>query len=94
MCVCAAIGSRARFFFALRRQTMSIFSKIKRTFVNWIDKRHLEEALAEYVADSHHSAVMRTVREEFPELTSEMIPSGLVSSIVRCANERLLEHIV
>ena len=73
---------------------MSIFSKIKRAFMNWIDKRHLEKALAKYVASSHHRAVMRTVREEFPELAGEMIPSGLVSSIVRRANERLLEHIV
>jgi len=73
---------------------MSIFSKIKRAFVNWIDKRHLEKALAKYVANSHHRAVMRTVREEFPELAGEMIPSTLVSSIVRRANERLVEHIM
>jgi len=73
---------------------MSIFSKIKHAFAHWIDKRHLEKALAEYVANSHHRAVMATVREEFPELAGEMIPSGLVSGIVRRANERLLEHII
>ncbi len=73
---------------------MSIFTSIKHAFVNWLDRRHLEQALAEYVAASHHQAVMRTVREDFPELAGGMIPSELVSSIVRRANERLLEHIL
>jgi hypothetical protein len=37
---------------------------------------------------------MATVREQYPELSSDTIPSALVSSIVRCANRRLIEHIL
>jgi len=73
---------------------MSIFSRIKHAFTNWLNKRYLQKELAKYVADSHHEAVMATVRREFPELAGEMIPSTLVGLIVRRANKRLLEHIM
>jgi len=73
---------------------MSLISRIKSALKQWVNARYLEEELAAYVAAGHHQAVMETLRAEFPELGNATVPGGLIGSIVRRANQRLLEHIL
>ena len=73
---------------------MSIISRLTGRIGSRQIRRYAERKLVEQIADRHHPAVMATVREQYPELSADTIPSALVSSIVRCANRRLIEHIL
>lgn len=73
---------------------MSIFGNIRTKIETWVTRRFLQEEVARYIASRHLRAVMDTLEDEFPELQSDTIPTSLVQSIVRRANERLIEHIV
>jgi len=73
---------------------MSIISRLTDRIGSRQIRRYAERKLVEQIADRHHPAVMATVREQYPELSADTIPSALVSSIVRCANRRLIEHIL
>ena len=73
---------------------MNILKGIEHALTNWVNRRYLEKELTRYIANSHHDVVMAALRSEFPELSADTIPTSLVSSIVRRANHRLLEHII
>ncbi len=73
---------------------MSIFGNIRTALETWMARRYLQDELARFVAARHLSAVMKTLHEEYPELNASSIPTSLVRSIVRRANERLIEHIM
>jgi hypothetical protein len=73
---------------------MNILKGIEYALTNWVNRRYIERELTRYIANSHHDVVMATLRSEFPELGGESISAGLVSSLVRRANQRLLEHII
>ena len=73
---------------------MSIFGNVRTAIETWVTRRFLQEEVARFIASRHLPTVMKTLRQEFPELQNDRIPVTLVRSIVRRANERLIEHIV
>ena len=73
---------------------MNILKGIEYALTKWVNRRHVERELTRYIADSHHHVVMATLRSEFPELSGDTIPTALMDSIVRRANQRLLQHII
>lgn len=73
---------------------MSIFGNVRTMIETWATRRFVQEEIARFISARHLRAVMETLDDEFPELQSDTIPTTLVRSIVRRANERLIEHII